>query len=122
MRLILLLLIFSSLSNAQVPMPKKAKRGEYKVYQMHPYADISKLKGRKVYYKDRRLRRNKITREYREWFLHTYLPVKSKKLDEVDRDILFKSIVHLKKEHFFKKYKKLVTKVKYEEMKNELQK
>lgn len=74
------------------------------VFQVSKKADISSFKVKKNYLKDLPKKKSILSREYRDQFLTKYLPKKSKKWDELDRDLFVKRLTHYPQKQFLKKY------------------
>ena len=115
--LILILLLLNSINL----FAKDERRDVYRVYQVDPDTDLDSLNSRINNLKDIRPSQRIFSRTQRDQIIAKYLVDKADNLDELERDLIFKSLIHYTQEQFFTKYPDLIKQDTYLKMKDELE-
>lgn len=112
-------LSYSSFLLADIADFEKTKKN-YQIYQIDNDSDIKSLSAHKNHLKKNN-RTKLMTTTKRDALLTQYLyKGKVESLDDLERDLIVKSILYYKEEQFFKKYKQYISKDNYSKLKVEL--
>ena len=111
-----ILVTFNVIAELNIEKPRK----NFQIYQIDKNTDIGKLKAHKNYLSNTRPHKI-LPARVRDEILGKYLPEKDLALmDELNKDLYAKSIVHLTEDQFFKKYKDSISLDNYKKLRQEL--
>lgn len=100
---------------------RQIPRYRYQVYQVDPKSDISSIQAPKNLLKDIKAEKV-ISREERDMLMEKYLSKDDlQKMDELERDLFIKRLIHYKGEDFLKKYSGILSKEMYRKFSHDVE-